>query len=131
MTGGSDLSNTNWAFILGRPTADRTAVPLRVHDLHPEKRHVGAVGLQSAHLSFWQRFGAGAIFHPLAPRQRGEGQGEGYLLVASSPRPSPPQACGGEGEIQTAQKLGCARLQTIIEIRLAKTGQRRQLSEEL
>jgi zinc D-Ala-D-Ala dipeptidase len=58
-----------------------------------------------AHLSFWQASAPGAVSYPLAPLQRGEGQGEGN---PSSPRPSPPQVCGGEGEIQVARKLGCA-----------------------
>jgi hypothetical protein len=35
----------------------------------------------------------------------------GFLNMASSPRPFPPQVCGGEGEIQAAQELRCARPQ--------------------
>jgi hypothetical protein len=52
----------------------------------------------------WQK---GVDLNPLAPRKRGEGQGEGFPKRASSPRPSPPQVCGREGETQVAQKLIC------------------------
>src|SRR5579863_3685443 len=50
-----------------------------------------------------------------APPGRGLGRGERSShetppkRSASSPRPSPPQVCGGEGEIQPTQKVRCAR----------------------
>ncbi len=67
------------------------------------------LGAGRAHLNFWRCFGKGADLKPLAPRKRGEGQGEGFPKNASSPQPSPPQVCGGEGETQVAQKVRCAR----------------------
>jgi glycerate kinase len=60
----------------------------------------------SAHLRFWQDDREGVP----SPREAGRGIGRGVRDSASSPRPSPPQVGGGEGEGQSLQKLRCAPL---------------------
>ncbi len=73
---------------------------------------------KGVHLTFWQDDEKQTVFVP-SPRASGERvreRGTTWNVAsqrgtwqASSPRPSPPQACGGEGDMQLEQKVGCAQ----------------------
>jgi excinuclease ABC subunit C len=69
------------------------------------RRRYTRLAREGAHLTNWQDGGHPPISIP-SPRDSGERDRE---RGTSSPRPSPPQACGGEGDMQLDQKLKCAR----------------------
>src|ERR1700678_3308001 len=82
---------------------------------------VGAAA-PGAPLTFWQDCGPLPILMP-SPRASG---GRVRERGSSSPRPSPPQACGGEGDMQLDQKLRCALLASFITKSLGERRQRFQ-----